>query len=133
MQSKNSTKCSHICYTFNVKEFLFAHWRGGLTFWNWFASVLGCNDPDRIEGLLILGNSVLFFTFPLVSSLFGWYWGVERLVELMLGNEELDDDDSLVEEEGVSAVLPALSSFLFDWLRYDIILLVILSRHIVRF
>ena len=51
----------------------------------------------------------------------------------MLGNEELDDDDSLVEEERVSAVLPALSSFLFDWLRYDIIILVILPRHIVGF
>ena len=53
----------------------------------------------------------------------------------MLGNEELDDDDSLVEEEGVSAVLPALSSFLFDWLRYDIMILVIviLSRQIVGF
>ena len=111
---------------------MFAHWRGGLTFWNWFASVLGCKDPDKIVGLFILGNSVLFFIFPLVSSLFGWYWGVERLVELMLGNEELDDDDSLVVEEGESAVLPALSSFLFDWLRYDIMILVILSRYVLE-
>ena len=58
---------------------------------------------------------------------------MERLVELMLGNEELEEDDSLAEEEGVSAVLPALSSFLFDWLPYDIIILVILSRQIVGF